>query len=190
MSTFDERVTFYLRHAARIEEWAGLRKEAARAIDEWLKGLTPDLEQLASTLGSDVRLCPYTDPDRDFPGFRLVRPGWPESDAQPGACVAFEWSRKATLMQGDAVPYVGVNCPRSDPLYSRLRGSRQFEEVRVRRKDRPGQQWVAYGGVGLSGDFLGAQDHCRAQLLEAVAGAWRDYAPLIESARGSGGVEP
>lgn len=182
MSLQDERVRFYLRHAAQIEEWAGLRKEAAAAIDEWLKQLAPDLEQLASSLGSAVRLHAQVGDDTDWPCFRFLQAGWPEDSSQPGACVALEWARGKTILRDDYVPTVGVKCLKEDPVWSALRKGAKFEEERTRRKDQPSPHWAAWGPVSPKVEFLGAEDAYRTQLRSAVRDAWRAYAPLIEAA--------
>ena len=82
MSLDDERVRFYFRHREQIEQWAALRSEAAAAVDEWMTQLAPDIEDLAKSLGPDVKLRVWTGADQAYPSYRLTRATWGFGDAR------------------------------------------------------------------------------------------------------------
>jgi hypothetical protein len=183
MSLDDERVRFYLRHRDQIEEWAALRVEAAQAVDEWLLGLRPAVEELAADLGNDVIVHVIDGPDFAWPSYRLARRGWPESSqADPGASVSLEWGRGKTTLRASSCPYVGLRCARERALGGLLRDSEETRKARARRKDTTSAWWVAYGYVAPDAPFPENADAYRERLLGALGAAWKDYAPIVDAA--------
>ena len=51
----DERLRFYLRHRAQIEEWSLLGREVRKATVEAFAGIEPAMVALAASFGEDVR---------------------------------------------------------------------------------------------------------------------------------------
>lgn len=131
MSFDDERVRFYLRHRARLEEWAGLRSEAVAAVHAWLVGLRPDVKRLASELGPDVLVQARVSDDTDWPSFLLFRSAWPVRSEGPAACVALEWGRRRVVLHDDDWPYVGLRSFKDDPIGIALRQSEPLRRIRT-----------------------------------------------------------
>ena len=123
MSLADERVLFYLRNQARIEEWAALRVDAAAAIDEWLCALEPAIEQLAAELGPDVSAESVLESDQAWPAFRLTRETWIDEDADTVVAVGLQWGRGRTTLHGTNTPYVGLIGAKTHTLGAEMRQS-------------------------------------------------------------------
>lgn len=181
----DERATFYLRHHREIEEWAALRDEAARAVDDWLAQLG---ERLHAKLGDPerpVELRSVVSPDERYPKFHLVDPSWdPTNATDPPASVCLEWIRGRTTLAGQLTPYVGLRSPRTLPIGIQLR-------TLPRMQPRPGQQavstsawWVAYWHVSPAGAFVDDPHAYAEKLAECFWDAWLACAPAIDEARG------
>lgn len=183
MSFDDERVRFYFRHREQIEQWAALRSEAAAAVDEWMTQLAPDIEELAKSLGPDVRVRAVTSADQAYPSYRLTRATWGFGDAEdPPACVALEWLRARTTMRGGSTPYVGMRAAKTNPVGAALRASEQVRQVRLARKDNASAWWVAYAYVMPSAEFPSGADGYRDALRDALRAVWEAYAANVDVA--------
>ena len=101
----DEKVAFYLRHRALIEEWAALRGQAAAALEEAFSRAFGVVGQRADT-PEIVRDAA----DRRYPLYRvsLQVPG-----IAPGAVwVALGWTRGGLLRPaGESWPFMGIKAP-------------------------------------------------------------------------------
>ena len=183
MSLDDERVRFYFRHREQIEQWAALRSEAAAAVDEWMTQLAPDIEDLAKSLGPDVKLRVWTGADQAYPSYRLTRATWGFGDADdPPACVALEWLRARTTMRGGSTPYVGLRAPKVNTLGASLRALETVRQSRLARKDLTSQWWVSYVYVAPQSEFPGDAEGYRDALLDNLRAVWHAYAPQVEAA--------
>lgn len=180
MSLEDERVRFYFRHREVIEEWAALRGEAAVAVDEWMTQLGPDIDDLAASLGPDVRMTAFLDENHAWPAFRLVRTSWGYDAAdEDGVSISLEWLRARTTMRGELTPYVGVRAHKGHPAGVAIRASDAFRQTKQSRKDRGSAWWPAYGYVAPPLDFPSSADGYRDVLVDALRAAWSAYAPLV-----------
>jgi hypothetical protein len=183
MSLDDERVRFYLRHRARIEQWAALRSEVALAVDEWLLGLQPDVVLLASKIGGGATYhADVTDPDEKWPKLGLRRPSWPSAEGVPSVWVALEWmSGKTTLY--NIAPYVGLVGSRETALGAAIRSSEALQEAKRARKSSSNQGWHAVGDcIFPDPEFPASKDQYRDGLLKELREAWKSYAPVVDGA--------
>ena len=184
MSLTDERVIFYLRNQARIEEWAAIRTEAAATIDVWLSELGQPIEALGKEqeMGGNVDFLADTNAETAWPLIKLGRPAWNAGQAGVDVAVALQWARGRTTLHGNNLPYVGVIAPQARPLGSALRASLDVRELRKNRKELTSIYWVAYHYVAPPPEFwtIAAQDSYREQLLRAVGETWLAYAPIID----------
>ena len=186
MSINDERVRFYLRHREQLEEWQALRGEAATAIDEWLTTLKPDVESAVEELGPDVQLVSFLE-DTSFPSLDLRRPWWPGGQkAEADVLVGLQWMRGKTLLGPASAPYVGVRSSRESTIGRVLRGDADFQRVRKERKDKNIQWWPAYSYVAPQVPFPDEAEQYRRALVDAITGAWKVYAEIIDRAVASG----
>ena len=163
-----------------------LRTEAARAVDEWLEQLSPELETLARDLGSDVRVLRSVSHDQAWPSYRLLRDTWGFGEAlDPPLSVSLEWIRGRTTMRGDLTPYVGLRAWKGNALGAKLRANEELKKVRVARKDPSGTYWAAFRFVPPGPEFPEspeAAEAYREKLVAAVRDAWDAYAPFVERA--------
>lgn len=180
MSIDDERVLFYLRHHDRIEEWAALRSDVARSMDDWLIKLRPDVERLASELGADVDVLAVIGDEDDYPTFRLARRIWPADAGGPTASIALEWVRRKTTMHNGYVPYVGLRSAKTESISAALRQSEGLRAVKLGRKEKSTDWWVALAYILPGSTFDNSANDYREGLLRALRGAWTAYAPFID----------
>ncbi len=181
MKLEDERVRFYLKHRAQIEEWIAIRDEAAAAIDEWLAGLQHDVEALGIELGN-VQVEPGLDEDDAWPGFWLKRPSWPDD----AVFVGLEWHRRHTMLCADSAPAVGVWSEKSTMVGQSLRQNDQFQAARSRRRDKASAWWPAYRYLLPVAPFPADADNYRRTLVESLRDAWNAYAGEIDRALAEG----
>jgi|HubBroStandDraft_6_1064221.scaffolds.fasta_scaffold927014_1 hypothetical protein len=180
MSLDNERVLFYFRHRDQIEEWAGLRGEAAVAVDEWMTQLGPDVEELAQSLGTDVKVYERVGTEQTYPSFRLVRAAWGFGDTDdPPASISLQWVRARTTMYGTSTPYVGLQAPKSHAIGMTLRSLDALKQARIARKDASSLWWAAYVYVPPPANFPASLDDYREVLIEALRAAWHVYAPFV-----------
>lgn len=179
MKLDDQRVQFYLRHREQLEEWFEIRKEAAAAVDEWLRGLSADMKSLASELGDDVKFVAALDDD---PSLYLKRSSWPGQTVNDSVFVGLHWAARNTLLYGSGPPYVFVQVDRNQPLARALRGDDKFQGVRQRSKDlNDPAWWPAYRSVLPTEPFPEKAEEYRGALLGAIRDVWNTYAPSIDA---------
>lgn len=180
MSIDDERVRFYLRHRAQLEEWQALRTEAATAIDEWLSALKPDVEAAVEALGGDLQLVSLVD-DGSYPSVDLRRPWWQGAEkAEADVQVGLQWARRKSLLGPDSAPYVGVRSNRDTAIGTALREDQEFQRIRRDRKDKNTQWWPAFSYVLPVAPFPEQAEEYRRSLVEWLLAAWSIYSPVID----------
>ncbi len=182
MSLDDERVRFYLRHREQIEQWAALRAEAANAIDDWLVELAPKVEELAASLGPDVRVRTQL-VGTAYPAFRLVREAWGFGDAQePAASISLEWQRGKTTLRGGGTPYVGLRSFKTTDIGGKLRASEAARRARAARKETTSDWWSGYAYVPPPPPTFPAEvEPYREVLVQALRSAWETYEPIVSA---------
>jgi len=110
----DERVRFYLRNQAEIDEWASLKKEAASVVDDFLHSLLEDITDVAADLGLDAD---PEDLDLSKGGVLLLRRStWPRlEDGAPEIGIGLAWD-SSPLLHGPTAPYSGLRIRTIRPL--------------------------------------------------------------------------
>jgi hypothetical protein len=172
----DEPVKFYLRHRVQIEQWAALRNDAAKAMDDWLERLGPRVQAVAphAVLRTAIK-------DTDYPSFRLVDPSWGFDDARdPPASICLEWVRGRTWLVKGQTPYVGLRTPKDGPLTATLRA--RAEDARKQPGDLQSPWWAAYRHVAPPPQFPDDADAYADVLAAQLADVWQRYAGLVPGA--------
>jgi hypothetical protein len=182
MSIDDERVKFYLRNRAQIEQWAALGESAASALHTWMCALTTTMEALRAKLGADVQLQPNLDEGSLWPNFRFVKQSWGPAAGEPAAALSLEWTRRRGSRPEDRFrPYVGIRAVNSAAAGVALRASSEMTAVRQRRGDRTNPWWLAVTYQPVPSEFPDAADAYRSQLVDALEKCWTDYSGAITS---------
>jgi len=185
----DEKVEFYLRHRDQLEEWFGLRVEAAAAIDEWLTSLNPDVETLAGELADDVESISALEKEESYPGFFVKCISWPGIGRDAAVLIGLQWSRGKTLLVSESAPWVVVRSDRTSPIGRGLRENQKFRQIRKKRKERRTPWYAAFGSVLPKGPFPEEAERYRQEILDSVRQAWKAYAAVInEVIEGSASV--
>ena len=169
----DEKVAFYLRHRALIEEWAALRGQAAAALEEafsravGIVGQRPDTPEIVKD-----------DADRRYPLYRvsLQIPGI----ASDAVWVALGWTRAGLLRPlGESWPYTGIKAPgagKGDAAYDTAKSL--LREAAARRQwtlsSASGWVWWNYLPLETSETDL---DAYAVRHVEGLVGAWKALQP-------------
>ena len=113
----DEKVAFYLRYRQHIEEWAALREQAGRELEEALVRAVGIMRERPTTpmiIEGDSRQRPWYGIALELPGAATAR-----------VLVALGWTQSQLLKpSGESWPYIGIMSPsaaRGGPVYDRAR---------------------------------------------------------------------
>jgi hypothetical protein len=169
MMASDEKVAFYLRHRALIEEWAALRGQAAAALEEAFSRAVGVVGQRADT--PDIV---KDDADRRQPVYRV-------SLQVPGITfgavyVALGWTRAWLLRpSGESWPYTGIKAPgagKGDAAYDTAKSL--LREAAARRlwteSSASGWVWWTYLPLEASETDL---DAYAVRHVEGLVDAWK-----------------
>jgi hypothetical protein len=169
MMASDEKVAFYLRHRALIEEWAALRGQAAAALEEAFSRAVGVVGQRA-----DTPEIVKDDTDRRFPLYRisLQVPGI----AAGAVLVALGWTRGGLLRpSGESWPYAGIKAPgagKGDAAYDTAKN--RLREAAARRlwtqSSASGWVWWNYLRLEASETDL---DAFAVRHVEGLVDAWK-----------------
>jgi hypothetical protein len=182
MKLTDERIAFYLRNRERIEEWASIRNEASRAVDEWITSIQPEIERLASDVGATFFAASST--ENAWPGFRLSRATWGRGPAGNAVSIGLEWSRGHTNLCSPNLPYVGLRASKATDFGISLRETASVRGLRSKRKDFASAWWVAYSYVEPQGEFPELRVQYREVLIDRLRDAWDSYSPIVDTVVG------
>jgi hypothetical protein len=178
---FDPRVTFYLEHRQIIDEWIGLRREAAAAADTFFNSLRPDLEDLAKKLDGEPTFSP--DLKGGYRKFKFHRPGWTSPDPSIEVAVAVEWPQNG----GFWGIYSGVWVNRANgtigsALHPFLK--REIEPLDADKEyNKTSPWWPAYKYIVPNEDqFWVDPDRHREELVRGVEECWSKFWRAVDSA--------
>lgn len=181
-AVFDDRVLFYLRHRADIEEWAALAGEASEAVDGYLRRLRPAIENRLAG-GEEERLVRrFLDGNHRFlTGYER----WPASkNGHWHISVALEWPKRTTLDHRGRCPYVGVMVPQSHDAGKTL--GAKFRELADDTRKIHGwgtsPWWPVYRPVAAPASYWENLDSYREQLLDAIDDTWEKFGLYIDEA--------
>jgi hypothetical protein len=168
MMASDEKVAFYLRHRALIEEWAALRGQAAAALEEAFRRAAGVVGQRA-----DTPEIVKDDADRHYPLYRvsLQVPGI----ASGAVWVALGWTRGGLLRpSGESWPYTGIKIPgatKGDAVYDTAK--RQLRDAADRRLwTQSSGSWVWYSYMPLEASETDL-DAYAVRHVEGLVDAWK-----------------
>ncbi len=186
----DARIGFYLENRVVIDEWARLRQEAGDAVYAVFQQLHEKLDGVASGLPGRPLLAPFL--DGPWPAYALVDRRWPsaEPDHRVPVGVTLEMDRKG-LFLGPTVPnvFVGIRLEKSLAQYSDLHAAllRSAEGQSV-YDNRPTPWWPCWRNVPQATVRWWEDRQAFEQtLVDALARAWHDLAPVVEQELRLGG---
>jgi hypothetical protein len=171
MMAGDEKVAFYLRHRALIEEWAALRGQAAAALEEAFSRAVGVVGQ-----GADTPDIVKDDADRRQPLYRI---GLQVPGITFGAVwVALGWTRAGLLRPlGESWPYTGIKAPgagKGDAAYDTAKSL--LQEAAARRlwteSSVSGGGWVWYKYLPLEAGETDL-DAYAVRHVEGLVDAWK-----------------
>jgi hypothetical protein len=169
MMASDEKVAFYLRHRALIEEWAALRGQAAVELQE-------AFSRAAGVVGQRADSPEIVKDDAD-PLHPLYRVSLQVPGIASGAVwVALGWTRGGLLRPaGESWPYTGIKAPgagKGDAAYDTAKSL--LREATARRlwtqSSASGWVWWTYLPLGASETDL---DAYAVRHVEGLVDAWK-----------------
>lgn len=181
----DAREVFFVRHAARIRDWAALERDVGAHVEELLVGLANDLARHHGLPDLDERGVVLTcNLDQGYPKIKLQRPSWPDGELS----VAIGWRAGTVSCEGSTAPYVGVlttgrwrdDASRRRDLLSRLASHQADVGAST------SSWWVTFRGIPIPDgmvhhdrvDLAGYRDHLRNELRRE----WHAVADLLDAA--------
>ena len=171
----DERIRFYLKHRAQIEEWVKIREDWLNFAHEFHPSLLGDLRNEVRKRGIDVEISVHE------AAIRLRRYDWPV--AEEGPAIELGWHKKADRVF--LVDHVWCGIWTENTYFEKLSQARERPETEdYRERDaRWGYPMYRYldppSGNFWESDNLG--EHGKS-VIQAVLKAWCDLAPLVDEA--------
>ncbi len=177
----DDRIRFYLRNRADIDEWARIRDDARAVFNQFMRTLGPHIEE---RLEDGVRVGFHD----NLPRWVCWREGWPVIDTEhnrnPVISVPLEWTARVIPDDPAQAPYLGVlvllDHPDGQALRSTFRD--QVLDVRERGGWHHTRQWPVWRRVIAEGAYWDDLDGYRKRLLDDLATAWATFSPVIQKA--------
>jgi hypothetical protein len=174
----DEKVAFYLKHRLLIEEWAALREQAARELEEALVravGFAREDPTLPTIIEDD---------SRQFPVYGI---GLELQGVEPGSVlVALGWTRTHLLKpERESWPYMGIKVPnagRGEPLYDTVRNLLQ-DTARERGWIQSTGGWAWWDYLRLAASETDLDDYATRRTEDLVA-AWKAMQSVINQSSG------
>lgn len=164
----DEKVAFYLKHRLLIEEWAALREQAARELEEALVRAVGIAREENPTLPTIIE-----DDSRQFPVYGI---GLELQGVEPGSVlVSLGWTRAHLLKpERESWPYMGIKVPnagRGDPLYDTVKDL-LHDAARERGWTQSTGGWVWWDYLRLAASETDLDDYATRRTEDLVA-AWK-----------------
>lgn len=172
----DERIRFYLRHQAEIDEWAAVGDDVHPIADAFYASLLPDVEAAAPE-GVSVRLT-----GERWLRIALANPAW-RTRYRPTVEVAFEWKREtAGFTTGQR--RIGVRVARGEPdgpaTVAAL--TEALADAREPAFASHGGHWPAFRQEPPpSGPWWDDLGPFREQLVGSLLEAWHRLAPPLSA---------
>jgi len=177
----DTKIDFYLANRALIEEWAGLRRAAASALDSAL--LTG-----ARTLDTDPQI---PEPLVKEQQARVVRLYFTR-DPLPSVWIQLWWQSGDLLKGANGWPYLALEVnPKNKPLRETVRNATagRGEAVGLTSKGNAGTWWLRSGRVAPDAEPIEIEAFAT-YCLERLRAAWLDLVdPVVAAVQQNGGDE-
>lgn len=124
-------IVFYLERQKQIEQWANLRKEAAKAAHRFFSSLADELSKLAGRLEGSPQFMAWS--KEKWPRLFFFRSTWcQEGHRYPRVAIGLEWLRNTTLFDGSwVVVWVNSKSQGHEGLVTSLKQLTE-EERRIR----------------------------------------------------------
>ncbi len=176
----DERLLFFIEHAAQIRQWAALEGEVHDLTDRFLRGMVTRWEQQGPAIDGarhDVSL------NDTWPRYDLYKPTWVQDD-KPVVAVTLEWNGKRVGLDADAAPAVGVRIDAGADAAADLRQPLLNALATHRRATggESGKFWLALRRVPPAPDRPGDLAAFEVRLLAELREEWHATATHIDQA--------
>ena len=174
----DERIKFYLKHEARIREWAGLEPEVREFVNRFYRSIESDLDEAVRVgkIADDGIELFFVEEHKGWPGLGLRRHDWPKGDEAPD--VRLEWNRRSARFSRDEQLICGVRTTEE-------RYKQHFIGELCPDYPHRSAWWAVYTHVEPpGGEFWEGENlkEYRRYLVETILKAWKDLAPLVDKA--------
>lgn len=174
----DERLLFFIEHAAQIRQWAALEGEVRDLVDRHLDGM------LQRWLGDDPLIDGVLHTQAgggQWPRYDLYRPSWVRDGALL-ATVSLEWNRRGVGLDPDTTPHVGSRVHgQSDETGQRRQ---QLQNALAAHREATGgdssKHWTAVRRVAPDLEDPGDLHRFEARLAEELTAEWYATAPHID----------
>ena len=176
----DAKTEFYFTHRRQIEEWAALRTDARKVVEDALRRLT---ERAPEALGPDVTVVGEQLDGGTWPHISALDPSW--SDRGCLVKLAVAWNRSQLLRPtGSNWPYVGIHVDARQARAQALRQAVRAEAGETARQlgwTSNDTYWPFYAYVKPRTGVVQPEELAEDCLVTLRAG-WQRLAPLLEVA--------
>jgi hypothetical protein len=159
----DEKVAFYLRYRQHIEEWAALREQAGRELEEALVravGIMRERPTTPTIIEGDSLQRPWYGIALELPGAATAR-----------VLVALGWTQSQLMKpSGESWPYIGIMSPstaKGEPVYDTAKDLLR-DAARKRQWTRSEGSWVWWRYLPLETDDTDLDAYAARQVDELV----------------------
>lgn len=187
----DVKAWFYLDRWRDIEDWAALRPEARRLLNQYLLNLAPYFEQLGA--GLDAEDDNDLQEDQDWRWLGLRRRSWQCADLQ-AASIGLQWYPDKLLTPADENewPFLGVYVEvRNEDGELRRAIANELASVRSRQGGRQRGNYLFWRYVRPADGAQAVDPHELARrALEGFRELWDAAAPILDAALAAAGTAP
>ena len=174
----DERLLFFIEHAAQIRQWAALEGEVRDLVDRYLDGMVqrwlgddPLIDGVLHTRGGGSH----------WPRYDLYQPSW-VLDGVPLATVSLEWHSRSVGLDPDTTPVVGSRVHGDDDETGERR-QRLQNALAAHREVTGGdsnKHWTAFRRATADAEDPGNLHRFEARLAEELTAEWHATATHID----------
>lgn len=174
----DERLLFFIEHAAQIREWAALEGEVHDLTDRYLRGMVVRWKEQAPAIDGALHAASLNDA---WPRYDLYKSTWVQG-ASPIVAVTLEWNGKRVSLDADAAASIGVRIDANADAAADLRQP-LLDALATHRKatgGRSGKFWLALRRVPPDPDRPGDLAAYEGRLLAALLEEWHATAIQVD----------
>ena len=180
----DAKAWFYLDRRRDIEEWAGLRSDAAELFDRYLIALAPDFERLADEF--DAEYDTWVNDGAKFRWLGLRRASWKDFGLDT-ATIGLQWYPDKLFQPANdnEWPFLGVYLEAQSQDDQRRRTvAKELEDVRSTLSGKASRNWPFWRYIrpaaGTESVDPGGLAHSG---LQEFRNLWAAAAPILDAHR-------
>lgn len=166
----DERLLFFIEHAAQIRQWAALESEVRDLVDRFLTDMVKRWLKRDPVIQGALHASAGGE---QWPRYDLYRPVWLH-DGKPMVSVSLEWHSRRVGLDPDVMPTVGARV-RSNTKGGPERRQDLQAALAAHRKTTGGDSnkyWAAFRRVTPAPDDPGNLDAFETRLCDALEEEW------------------